>query len=106
MFQFLDFPATKKEALALSKYGHSMNCVFEVEEVQAVDEAEESDPLRKVYFYPEAEKQGAPDEGPDATKTKNVSVALREAKFVCSSKSSLRQLAFVKVPYMDRREVI
>jgi len=106
MFQMIDYPATKKEALAFSKYGHSMNCVFEIEEVPADEEAEESDPLRKVYFYPEPERQGAADEGPEAAKAKTLGVALREAKFVCGAKSSLRQLAFVKVPFKDRREVV
>ena len=37
MFQFIDYPNTKKEALSLSKYGHSLNCVFEIEETSAED---------------------------------------------------------------------
>ena len=38
MFYLIDYPNSKKEALAMSKYGHILNCVFEVEEVAAVEE--------------------------------------------------------------------
>ena len=43
MFQFIDYPNTKKEALALSKFGHSLNCVFEIEEVPATADGDDLD---------------------------------------------------------------
>jgi len=93
MFQFIDYPNTKKEALALSKYGHSLNCVFEIEEVPAADnegEAGNSDGLKKIYYSPEPKKTGPLDDGKETIHAQAVAMALREAKIVCSNKSALR----------------
>lgn len=70
MFQFIDYPNTKKEALALSKYGHSLNCVFEIEEVPSADnegEAVHANALKKVYYSPEPKKSGPLDDGKETT---------------------------------------
>lgn len=56
MFQFIDYPVTKKEALALSKFGHSLNCVFEIEEVRASTDRDEHDVHKDTYFSPEPQK--------------------------------------------------
>jgi hypothetical protein len=56
MFQFIDYPVTKKEALALSKFGHSLNCVFEIEEVRASADRDEQDAHKDTYFSIEPPK--------------------------------------------------
>ena len=45
MIYMLDYPQTKAEAFALARCGHSLNGVFEVNEVPKVDsdEADEED---------------------------------------------------------------
>lgn len=106
MFQLVDYPQTREEALAFSKFGHSLNCVFEVEEVPAEEEVDDHDEKRKVIWQPETDTSGPTDDGAEGQQAEQAGEALRLAKSLCADRSALRQLAFVKTPFMDRREVV
>lgn len=42
LIYMVDYPQSKAEAVALSKYGHGLNAIFEVNEEQRSEDPEES----------------------------------------------------------------
>jgi hypothetical protein len=93
----VDYPTTKAEILSLSKYSQSLNAVFEIEEIlPPIEEGdEEQEQLEQTV-----EKTS---DSAEARKTADAIVeAFRSARDVCDSRSGLRHLALLRVPFINQ----
>ena len=118
MIYMPDYPQTKAEAYSLAGAGHSLNGVFEVNEVprgdaeepedeeekehQSEDEEEEVASVKsKVASQQEEQKQSTPDSAELQADMQKIINQLQIARSLSAANSSLRQMAFMKASFRD-----
>jgi hypothetical protein len=90
-----DYPTTRAEIMAFSKYSQALNAVFEIEEV-APQAGEDDEDIKG------NEKPSTPD-SEDARKSAIAQLAAyRSARAECDPRSGLRQLALLNFPFVNQ----
>ena len=96
----VDYPSKRDEVLALSKYGQALNAVFQIEQqAPPIEEAEEEE---EGMDESKVSEQKAPDSVEARVSAQEICDAFRSARADSDSKSGLRQLAFLKVPFVNQ----
>lgn len=96
----VDYPSTRAEILALSKYSQSLNAVFEIEEiVPPVEEGDEDEEEATVQI--QAVKKTPDSEEARAGATSLIQ-AFISARSDCDVRSGLRNLAMLRVPFINQ----
>lgn len=98
MFNLVDYPRDRQEAYAFSRYGRTLNCVFEVFEVQ-----ENPDGTFPVDLK-EAKEVSGPTEEEEVkhvAKVHQVLSELTQARQNSAKNAPVRDLAVIRVPYCD-----
>jgi len=119
MFYLCDYPQTQDEALAFAKYSHALNGVFQVNEVQKPVTAAEEDSNEEdeedeegvisrgedeVVHKEDQNQEEAKEEGDsadDRERATSVIQQLTASRSLSTAASPLRQMAFLKVPFVD-----
>jgi len=95
----VDYPCTRAENLALSKYSQALNAVFEIEEI--LPPVEEGDEEEEENQASKDAAQKTPDSDEARYQAVSVVESFMSARNDCDSRSSLRNLAMLKAPYVN-----
>jgi hypothetical protein len=94
----VDYPTSRAENLALSKYSQALSAVFEIEEVNPpVEEGEEEEDEAA-----QQAKQLTPDSEEERKRAQNLIDSFISARADCDYRSGLRNLAMLKVPFINQ----
>jgi hypothetical protein len=97
----VDYPTTKAEILAFSKYGQSINALFCIEEVAQVVEDDENDDEEDEATEAKKVKQRTPDNQEAQSQATKICEAFKSARAVSDAKSHLRNLAVIRIPFTN-----
>lgn len=93
-----DYPTTQKEFLALSQYGHSVNCFFEVYQVQENVDGTPPVDLKAAKEVAVSEEEG---ELAHFNSFMEQMAAIKGAISVSARQAPIRGLGVFRVPYLD-----
>lgn len=99
-----DFPTTKDEVLALSKFGASLNAIFEIEELPKPPENDETDPESEEQLDESTllNQTAAANDNQEARQiATDIIEAFRAARDESEARSPLRNLAFLRTYFQD-----
>lgn len=92
----VDYPQTREENFALSKYSQALNAVFEIEEVPVPVEEGEEDENEDKQVEPQT-----PDSEGERARCADLMEAFVSARARCDHRSGLRHLAMLKLPFIN-----
>lgn len=98
MFNLVDYPRDRQEAYAFSRYGRTLNCLYEIFEVQENPDGTFPNDLK------EAKEVSAPadeEEVKHIAKVNQVVTELTQARQNSAKNAPVRDLAVIRVPYCD-----
>lgn len=98
MFNMVDYPRDKQEAYAFSKYGRTLNCVYEVYEVQENPDGTSPVDLKEAK---EVNPSTEEEEVKHLERVTQVVAELRDARQNSAQNAPVRDLAVIRVPYCD-----
>jgi hypothetical protein len=93
-----DYPSTQQEALAFSQYGHSINCFFEIYQVQENLDGTAPIDLKLAKEVPVSEEEG---ELEHFNKFMEQISSLKSAISISAKNAPIRTCAIFRVPFCD-----